>query len=177
MGAMGSCRKDVAGKTEAIQEEEKRKQAAAVACKAAQDEERAKEITLVLLELNGNPSKTFPLKLNLQEQPQALLEYICKLATLPKSWDCDWLHESDLALSIGDAAISDEMSLHQNGQCCLPDGCNPLSLNGRMYVLRRHRRDRDHCDCAGCNSRSLAADEEATGRAVPQAWSCGWRCR
>ncbi len=57
MGAMGSCRKDVAGKTESIQEEDRRKQAAAVACKAAQDEERsAKEITLVLLELNGSPS-------------------------------------------------------------------------------------------------------------------------
>ena len=35
-------------------------------------------------------------------------------------------------LSIGDAAISDGMSLHQNGQCRLPDGRDPLSLSARV---------------------------------------------
>ena len=84
---------------------------------------------MVLLELNGNPGGTIKLKQNLQQlQPQALREHICKHATLPKSWHRTQLRESDLTLSIGDAAISDEMSLHQNGQCCLPDACDPLSL-------------------------------------------------
>ena len=109
---------------------------------------------MVLLELNGNPGHTFKLKRDLQEQPLALQEHICKLASLPDSWNLvqlppmtvrelicglesyvlpdgwnrEYLRETDLVLSIGDAAISDEMSLHQNGQCCLPDGCDPLSL-------------------------------------------------
>ena len=75
----------------------------------------------MLLELNGNPGLTFQLKQNLEQLlPQALREYICKHATLPNSWNRKYLRESDLALSIGDAAISDEMSLHQNGQCCAP---------------------------------------------------------
>ena len=78
------------------------------------------EFTVVLLELNGNPGQTFQLKQNLQKlQPQALREHICKHATLPKSWKRKQLRGSDLALSIGDAAISGGMSLHQNGQCCL----------------------------------------------------------
>ena len=114
------------------------------------------EFTVVLLELNGNPGQTFQLKQNLQQLlPQALREHICKHVTLPDSWNRKYLRESDLVLSIGDAAISDEMSLHQNGQCCLPDGCDPLSLSARVF--RRHRRHRDHCDCAGYSSRSLAA--------------------
>jgi len=119
--------------TQAIQDEERRKQAEAIALKAAQDEERRakaarmKEITVVLLELNGNPGQTFQLKWDLQEQPQALLEHICGLDSLPDSWDRTHLSNSELVLSIGDAAISDEMSLHQNGQCCLPDGYDPLS--------------------------------------------------
>ena len=79
------------------------------------------EFTVVLLELNGNPGQTFQLKRDLQQLlPQALREYICKRATLPDSWNRKYLRESDLELSIGDAAISDEMSLHQNGQCRLP---------------------------------------------------------
>merc|ERR1712166_407710 len=74
------------------------------------------EFTVVLLELNGNPGQTFQLKRDLQQLlPQALLEYICKHATLPNSWNRKYLRESDLVLSIGDAVISDEMSLHQNG--------------------------------------------------------------
>ena len=82
------------------------------------------------LELNGNPGQTFQLKQNLQQLlPQALREHICKHTTLPDSWNRKYLRESDLVLSIGDAAISDEMSLHQNGQCRLPDGCDPLSLS------------------------------------------------
>ena len=50
---------------QATQDEEMRKQAEAAALKAAQDEEqrakvaRMKEITLVLLDLNGNPGQTF----------------------------------------------------------------------------------------------------------------------
>ena len=84
---------------------------------------------MVLLELNGNPGQTFQLKRDLEQLlPQALLEYICGLDSLPDSWNRKYLRESDLVLSIGDAAISDEMSLHQNGQCCLPDGCDRLSL-------------------------------------------------
>ena len=75
----------------------------------------------MLLELDGNPGGTFQLKGDLQqEQPQALREFICKHASLPQSWNHKYLRESDLALSIGDAAIGDGMSLHQNGQCCLP---------------------------------------------------------
>ena len=86
------------------------------------------EITLVFQELNGNPGGTIQLRLILQQlMPLTLLEYICGLDSLPDSWNRKYLRESDLALSIGDAAISDEMSLHQNGQCCLPDGCVPLS--------------------------------------------------
>ena len=88
-----------------------------------------KEITVVLLDLNGNPGQTFQLKRDLeQEQPQALQQHICGLVALPKSWNRKYLRESELVLSIGDAAISDEMSLHQNGQCCVPYGCAPLSL-------------------------------------------------
>ena len=92
------------------------------------------EFTVVLLELNGNPGQTFQLKQNLQQLlPQALREHICKHAPLPDSWNRKYLRESDLVLSIGDAAIRDEMSLHQNGQCCLPDdGCDPLSLSARV---------------------------------------------
>ena len=87
------------------------------------------DTTVVLLELNGNPGGTFQLKRNLQQlQPQTLREHICKHAALPESWNRTQLCESDLALSIGDAAISDEMSLHQNGQCCLLYGCDPLSF-------------------------------------------------
>merc|ERR1712086_1028245 len=74
------------------------------------------EFTVVLLELNGNPGQTFQLKQNLEQLlPQALREHICKHVTLPDSWNCKYLRGSDLVLSIGDAAISDEMSLHQNG--------------------------------------------------------------
>ena len=91
------------------------------------------EFTVVLLELDGNPGGTFKLKQNLQRlEPQALREHICKHAALPKSWNRTHLLESDLALSIGNAAISDEMSLHQNGQCCVPDGCDPLILSARV---------------------------------------------
>ena len=87
------------------------------------------EITLVFQELNGNPGGTIKLKLNLQQlMPLTLLEHICGLDSLPDSWNRKYLRESDLALSIGDAAISGEMSLHQNGQCCVPEGCDPLSL-------------------------------------------------
>ena len=84
------------------------------------------EFTVVLLELNGNPGQTFQLKWDLQEQPQALQQHICRLVALPDSWNRKYLRESDLVLSIGDAAISGEMSLHQNGQCRLPDGCDPF---------------------------------------------------
>merc|ERR1712166_1411490 len=74
------------------------------------------EFTVVLLELNGNPGLTFQLKQNLEQLlPQALREHICKHTTLPDSWNRKYLCESDLVFSIGDAAISDEMSLHQNG--------------------------------------------------------------
>merc|ERR1711865_64022 len=74
------------------------------------------EITLVLLDLNGNPSNTFKLKPDLQqEQSHALQEYICGLASLPEGWNRKYLRRSDLVLSIGDAAISGEMSLQQNG--------------------------------------------------------------
>merc|ERR1712086_344208 len=74
------------------------------------------EFTVVLLELNGNPGQTFQLKRDLEQLlPQALQEHICGLASLPDSWNRKYLRESDLVLSIGDAAISDEMSLHQNG--------------------------------------------------------------
>ena len=52
--------------------------------------------------------------------PLTLLEYICGLDSLPDSWNHKYLRESDLALSIGDAAISGEMSLYKNGQCCVP---------------------------------------------------------
>jgi len=72
------------------------------------------EITLVLLDLNRKSSKTFQLKLDLQ-QLHALQECICVLVSLPEGWDHKHLRESDLVLSIGDAAISGEMSLHQNG--------------------------------------------------------------
>ena len=83
----------------------------------------------MLLELNGNPGQTFQLKQNLQQLlPQALQQHICVLDSLPDSWNRTQLRESDLVLSIGDAAISVEMSLHQNGQCRLPDGCEPLSF-------------------------------------------------
>ena len=76
---------------------------------------------MVLLDLNGNPGPTFQLKRDLEhEQPLILQEHICKLASLPDSWNRKYLRESDLVLSIGDAAISDEMSLHQNGQYRLP---------------------------------------------------------
>ena len=97
------------------------------------------EFTVVLLELNGNPGQTFQLKRDLEQLlPQALREYICKHATLPNSWnfhrEIKHLRESDLVLSIDDAAISDEMSLHQNGQCRLPDGCDPLSLSLSVRV-------------------------------------------
>ena len=86
-----------------------------------------KEITVVLLELNGNPGQTFQLKWDLQQkQLQALHEYICGLDSLPGSWNRKHLRQSDLGASIGDAAIGGAMSLHQNGQCCLPDGCDPL---------------------------------------------------
>ena len=145
--------KDVVGQTEAIQEE-RRKRAEAAALKAAQDEQALQEeemrkqaevITLVLLELNGNPGSTFQLNRNLQQlELRDLQEYIYGLrslvscsfnssgASLPESWrvmgDSTFLRESDLALSIGDAAITGGMSLHQNGRCCLPHGCNPLSL-------------------------------------------------
>ena len=77
------------------------------------------EITLVLLDLNGKPSKTFQLKLDLQ-QLHALHECICGLASLPEGWNRKHLRESDFVLSIGDAAISGEMSLYQNGQYCPP---------------------------------------------------------
>ena len=127
---MGSCTsKAIEGGTKKIQQANRQ-----AALEAAQDERRAKaartkEFTVVLLDLNGNPGQTFQLKRDLeQEQPQALREQICKHATLPDSWNHKYLRESELVLSIGDAAISDEMSLHQNGQCCLPDGCDPLSL-------------------------------------------------
>merc|ERR1712166_770465 len=74
------------------------------------------EFTVVLLELNGNPGQTFQLKRDLEQLlPQALREHICKHVTLPDSWNRKYLRESDLLFSIGDAAISDEMSLHQNG--------------------------------------------------------------
>ena len=110
-------------KTQATQ---KRRKQAEDALKAAQDKERAKaarmkEFTVVLLDLNGNPGQTFQLKRDLeQEQLQALQEYICGLASLPDSWNRTQLRKSDLVLSIGDAAISGEMSLYQNGQCCVP---------------------------------------------------------
>ena len=70
------------------------------------------------------------MKQNLQQlQPQALRQHICKHTTLPDSWNRKYLRESDLVLSIGDAAISGEMSLHQNDESCLPDGCDSLSLS------------------------------------------------
>ena len=88
---------------------------------------------MVLLELNGNPGQTFQLKRDLERLlSQALREHICKHATLPDSWNRKYLRESDLVLSIGDAAISDEMSLHQNGQCRQPDGCDLVSLSARV---------------------------------------------
>ena len=103
---------------------------------------------MVLLELNGNPDITIKMKQNLQQlQPQALQEHICKHATctLPESWHRAHLRESDLALSIDGVAITrnlhqkpitidGEMSLHQNGQCCLSDGCDPLSLSARVCL-------------------------------------------
>ena len=59
---------------------------------------RLKEITVVLLELNGNQGLTFKLKRDLHQlQPQALREHICGRASLPKSWSRDCLSESDLA--------------------------------------------------------------------------------
>ena len=142
---MGSCSsKEIEGGTRKIQQDAKRqaallrKQAEATALKAAQDEERRakvarmKEFTVVLLDLNGNPGQTFQLKWDLQEQLQALQEYICGLDSLPDSWNRKYLRKSDLVLSIGDAAISDGMSLRQNGQCCVSDGCDPLSLSARV---------------------------------------------
>ena len=94
-----------------------------------------KEFTVVLLELNGNPGQTFQLKRDLeQEQLQALQEYICKHATLPDSWNRKYLRESDLVLSIGDAAISGAMSLYQNGQCCVSYACESLSLSARVKI-------------------------------------------
>ena len=90
---------------------------------------------MVLLELNGNPGQTFQLKWDLERLLlQALREQICKHAMLPDSWNHKHLRESDLVLSIGDATISDEMSLHQNGQCYVPDGCDPLSWSARVYA-------------------------------------------
>ena len=83
---------------------------------------------MVILDLNGDTGQTFPLKWGLQEQLQALQEYICGLDSLPDSWNRTHLRGSDLVLSIGDAAISGEMSLHQNGQCCVPAGCEPVSF-------------------------------------------------
>ena len=130
---MGSCSsKEIEGGTRKIQQDANRqaallrKQAEADALKAAQDEERRakaarmKKITLVLREPNGNTVETFQLEWDLQEQPQALQEYICKRASLSHSWNCTQLRGSDLALSIGAAAISGEMSLHQCGQFNLP---------------------------------------------------------
>ena len=74
-----------------------------------------KEFTLVLLESNGNPGRTIQLERDLQQlQPPALREHICGLEELPESWRSA-VCESDLVLSIGDAAISDEMNLHLNG--------------------------------------------------------------
>merc|ERR1712086_1206357 len=94
-----STDKDIEGKTSKIQQDA-----------------NGDEFTVVLLEVNGNPGQTFQLKQNLQQLlPQALREQICKHTTLPDSWGRKYLIESDLVLSIGDAAISDEMSLHQNG--------------------------------------------------------------
>merc|ERR1712166_1708198 len=84
--------------------------------KKIQQDANGDEFTVVLLELNGNPGQTFQLKQNLQQLlPQALLEHICVLDSLPDSWNRKYLRGSDLVLSIGDAAISVEMSLHQNG--------------------------------------------------------------
>ena len=129
---MGSCSsKEIEGGTRKIQQDANRqaallrKQAEADALKAVQDEERRakaarmKKITLVLRGPNGNPVETFQLEWDLQEQPQTLQEYISKRASLSHSWNRTQLRGSDLALSIGDAAISGEMSLHQNGQCSL----------------------------------------------------------
>ena len=88
---------------------------------------------MVLLELDGNPGGTFKLKRNLQQlQPQALRVHIYKHASLPESWNRKYVRGSHLALSIGDAAVSDGMNLHQNGQCCPPDSCDPLSLSARV---------------------------------------------
>merc|ERR1711957_961140 len=81
-----------------------------------QQDANGDEFTVVLLELNGNPGQTFQLKQNLEQLlPQALRKHTCKHVTLPDSWNRKYLRESDLVLSIRDAAISDEMSLHQNG--------------------------------------------------------------
>ena len=56
------------------------------------------EFTVVLLELNGNRGQTFQLKRDLEKLlPQALLEYICGLDSLPDSWNRKYLRESDLA--------------------------------------------------------------------------------
>merc|ERR1712166_598537 len=106
---MGSCATtEVEGKTKKIQQDKDTGK--------LQQDPNGDEITLVFLELNGNPGGTIKLKLNLQHLlPLTLLEYICGLDSLPDSWNRKYLRESDLVLSIGDAAISGEMSLHQNG--------------------------------------------------------------
>ena len=107
MGA--SCKKDVAGETEAIRDRGVYKQATV----ARNDEQCANEaklteITLVLLELNGNPGSTFQKKLNLQQEyPAALREYICGLASLPRSWNRTHLHAPDLVLLISNHHIID----------------------------------------------------------------------
>ena len=78
-----------------------------------------------------------------------------KRATLPDRWNCTHLRDSDLVLSIGNAAINHEMSLHQ--------------MVAISCVLRRYRRYHNDCGYEDIrrNTRSLAvdeADEGATGR-------------
>ena len=91
---------------QALRDEERRKRTEATTLKAAQDEERrakaarVKEITVVLLDLNGNPGPTFQLKRDLQEQLLTLQQHICGLDSLPDSWSRTHLNESDLVLSL-----------------------------------------------------------------------------
>ena len=163
-GACTSKTDNLEGQTEKLQERLQELERADLQRAEREEAARMKDITLVLLDLNGKATKTFQLKRDLQqEQLQALQQHICDLrwgvAALPDSWNLKYLNESDLVLSIGDAAISGEISLHQNGQCCLSDGCNPCSKF--VCVLRLYRRRCDHCGCVGYSARSLAADEGA----------------
>ena len=101
-----------------------------------QIEALAKEITLVLLDLNKQPGKPISLMLNHEGlRPNRIRDRIWGSGdafpelTLPESWNLVHLKKGGSGLALSIAINGVQSNYDQYGQCFLPEECNPLSLS------------------------------------------------